>query len=562
MRLPLTAIVMASEKTGIVMAKEDSAQQSVAVLIVGGGPVGLGLATDLGWRGIECLLVEKGDGTFPHPRANAINARTMEFCRRWGVAQAVHESGAPPDYPHTAMYLTSLAGFEIARIERASHGGATSSQLSPERPQRCNQMFFDPILLERAKDFPTVTVRTQCRFDSFEESEDDVIAEITDLKTERRERIAARYLVACCGGQSPIRDALGIEMDGTLVQSYPTDVFFRAPELWNHHDKGKGALYFLVAPTGVWASLNSINGNDLWRLTVHGTKTQPDPAAIDAEAWLARAVGSEFPHEIISMVSWVRRELVARQYSKGNVFLAGDSAHMNSPSGGYGMNTGMGDAVDLGWKLAASLEGWGGAGLLASYEAERRAVAQRNVNAATGNSEFRKFQVSEAVTEDNPEGAEIRQLLHEKFMDNSKQRFDSQHIALGYGYDHSPICWTDGAAAASPDATPDPGQFKPSSRPGYLAPHALLEDGRSTLDLFGCGFVLLRFGEDAPEAAGLAEAARERGVPFEVHRIGDAAIDALYEKKLVLVRPDGHVAWRSDTAPAKAGAVIDRVRGA
>ena len=531
---------------------------SLPVLVVGGGPVGLGLANELGWRGVKCLLVEQGDGTVFHPRANAINVRTMEFCRRWGVVDRVREVGTPPDYPHTALYLTSLAGYEIARIERPAHGGGRSSPVSPERPQRCNQIWFDPVLRNRAAEYPSVTVRMECRFVSFEESENGVVAELQDLKTGKTEYVTARYLVACCGGRSSIRETLGIEMEGESVLGYPIDIFIRAPELWTHHDKGKAALHFLLGPGGIWASFNAVNGNDLWRLTIHGTKTYVDPESLDPEECLARAVGTDFPHEIISVIGWTRRELVATQYRAGNVFLAGDCAHMNSPSGGYGMNTGMGDAVDLGWKLAAALEGWGGDNLLTSYNDERRPVAERNVKEATRNSEVRRFEVPDFIADATPEGEAIRKSLGRQFLEESKRRFGNFGIALGYRYENSPICCPDDGEPPSQDLS----LFRQTSYTGCRAPHGWLPDGRSTIDLFGHGFKLLCFGENAPEGGALLEAAAARGVPLEVVRVDDEELGDLYERTLVLVRPDGHVAWRSNEMPVDAYAVIDRVRGA
>jgi 2-polyprenyl-6-methoxyphenol hydroxylase-like FAD-dependent oxidoreductase len=528
------------------------------VLIVGAGPVGLGLAIELGLRDVRTLVVEQSDGTFKHPRANAINVRTMEFCRRWGVADAVRGQGMPADFPHTVLYLTSLAGFEIARIERPSHGGGTSSPFSPERPQRCNQLWFDPILRDRAASLPSVTLRNQVRFDSFEQTDDGIAAKIRDLKTDNVEQIAARYLVACCGGQSSIRDTLGIEMEGLPVQGYPIDIFLRAPDLWTKHDKGKAALHYLIGPQGVWGSLIPLNGDDFWRLTIHGSTTYQDPDKFDAHACVKKAFGGDFAYEVISVIDWTRRELVATRFSDGPVFIAGDCAHVNSPSGGYGMNTGMGDAVDLGWKLAATLEGWGGSKLLDSYDAERRPVSVRNVNEATRNLETRTFPISEAVASDTAEGEAIRAELLQKFQSESKRRFNSFGIALGYCYAASPICIADEDAAQPQDVA----TFSPTSHPGCLAPHGWLPDGRSTKDLFGRRFVLLKFGEGAPNTDAVVDAATLRGMPFEEIDIPDSELCALYQRRLVLVRPDGHVAWRSDEIPTDALSVIDRVRGA
>ena len=228
------------------------------ILIVGGGPVGLALATDLGMRGVSCLLIEQGEGPPDHPRATALNSRSMEFMRRWGVAEAVHEAGTPEDFPHTALYCTTFAGYEIARIERPTHGGRVPIGQSPERPQRCNQLFLDPILTERARSFPTVDMRHGCRLESVTEADDHVLATVHDRASDRHFGIAARHLVDCSGGRTVIRPALGIEMNGSPYIGYFLSIFVRAPELWAHHAMGKAALVTFVDAKGMWRNLVSL----------------------------------------------------------------------------------------------------------------------------------------------------------------------------------------------------------------------------------------------------------------------------------------------------------------
>jgi len=531
----------------------------VPVLIVGGGPVGLGLAIDLGWRGIRCLLVEQGDGSIAHPRANAENARTMEFFRRWGIADAVREAGTPEDYPHTVLYLTALTGFEIARIERPGHGGRAPSAVSPERPQRCNQLWLDPILRARAEGFPGVEVRLNCRFEAFEQNDDGVVATVHDLATGKRQRVAADYLVACCGGHSSIPKTLGIGMQGNPTLEYNLNIFFRTPALWEQHDKGKAALHFFADAQGIWRTLVQLDGRELWRLTLNGKSYFDNAETLDASRFIAGVVGKPVPHEVVSALRWIARDLVADRYRMGRVFLAGDAAHQNTPSGGFGLNTGMGDAADLGWKLAAVIEGWGGSGLLDAYERERRPVAERIVKQAAGNfMRDRRRPSHPKIAEDSAEGARARRDMGEAIVASQTSVYLTDGTALGYVYDPSPICWADG--------TPPPQhsirEYRPTTRPGARAPHAWLPDGRSTLDLYGRGFVLLRLRDDAPDEAALASAFACRGVPLAVETIEEESIAELYECRLVLVRPDGHVAWRGDAVPADPPAVVDVVRGA
>lgn len=540
------------------MTETSSDTVETPVLIVGAGPVGLGIAADLGWHGIACMVVEQGDGTINHPRANIVNARTMEFCRRWGISDQVRAAGIPPDFPHTALYATSLAGFEITRFERQGHGGKGPLDVSPERPQRCNQLFFDPILRDRARQFSHVTVRFGTRFESFVQDADGVTATVIDVTSGAIRTVRAQYLAACCGGRSPIRKALGVELEDQGALGYPVSVFFRAQDLWRFHDKGKTSLNFIVGPEGVWGTLIPLDGRELWRLTLHGSKTYIDPATIDGHHYIRAAVGADFPYELIAVGNWTRREMVAERYRYDRVLLAGDCAHQNTPTGGYGMNTGMGDAVDLGWKLAAVLQGWGGEALLESYEAERRPVARRNVAEATGNFKRRSYKTSAAVLENTAEGVAIRRELGARIVAENTRQHRGHGIAIGHVYDGSPVCWAEGPGPYL-DTVRD---FVPTARPGARAPHVPLSDGRSILDLFGPGFTLLRLGDAPPDVAALAAAARDRAVPMTTVDVRSPKVHKLYECSLVLVRPDGHVAWRGDSLPADATALIDRARGA
>jgi 2-polyprenyl-6-methoxyphenol hydroxylase-like FAD-dependent oxidoreductase len=540
-----------------------SMSDQTPVLIIGGGPVGLGLAVDLGWRGTPCLLIEQSDGTIYHPRANTVNSRTMEFCRRWGIAKEVKESGAPPDFPPTIVYATSLDGYELCRIERPTHGGHRPLPTTPERSQRCNQIWFDPILRRLAGSFSSVRLRYDCRFDSFERQGDGVVATVRDMKSDCSERIAARYVIDCSGGHSGIGKTLGIKQEGRPVLSYHLNIFLKIKKLWTLHDKGKAAFYFLVDRSGDYGSLIEIDGNELWRIGVHGEAYRDEPTDAQIRAVIARCIGDKIPYEIISARRWTCRDLVADRFQSPPVFLAGDAVHQHAPSGGFGMNTGMGDAVDLGWKLAGAVAGWGGSGLLASYEAERRPVAQRNVGEATDNVMRTSDPALIRLIEDpTPAGDAARRQIGDDIVRNRAKTFISDGIALGYRYDSPTVI---------PDGTPPPRDsvmdYVQTSRPGSRAPHAWLspsdlEGGKSTIDLFGRGFVLMRLGAAATDPSSLEAAAARRGLPLEVVSIADPSIAALYEQPLVLVRPDGHVAWRAASAPADPLAIIDQVRGA
>jgi 2-polyprenyl-6-methoxyphenol hydroxylase-like FAD-dependent oxidoreductase len=531
----------------------------VPVLVVGGGPVGLALAGDLGWRGIACTLVEQSDGSIYQPRMDLVGIRTMEFCRRWGIVPAVEGSPYPRDYAQDNIYLTSLTGYELGRERFPGIGQAPPPKESPQRRERCPQNMFDPILRAFAASQKNVTLRYRTRLVSFTQNADLVTAVVENAETGAREEILARYIVGCDGARSLVRETLGIAMQGNPVLTYTTNVIFRCPHLLSLHDKGKAYRHIFIGPEGTWSTIVAINGRDEWRFSIIGGSEQRDYTTDDIKAAIRRAVGRDFDFEILSVLPWVRRELVADRYRGGRGFIAGDAVHVMSPTGGFGMNTGIQDVVDLSWKLAATIEGWGGESLLDSYGIERQPIGTRNVTEASGNlRRMLSVPPHPYLLDDTPQGAAIRDKVGREFSETMRREWFTLGAHLGYRYENSPICWPDGTAAP-PD---DPRVYVPTARPGHRAPHAFLTDGRSTLDLFGRGFALLGFGADMAEAAPLLEAARKRHLPLTFTAIAEPHIAALYDRKFVLVRPDGHVAWRGDHMPEDALCVIDVVRGA
>jgi len=516
---------------------------ATSVIIAGAGPVGLGLACELGLRGIDCMLIEKRDGAIKVPKQSMVSSRNMEFCRRWGIAQAVRSAVWPESHPRDFIYLDSLRGREILRVRMPSYAERDPRDYTPEAPCPCPQIYFDPILVERVKSFPNVTVHYSTCIDTFTQDADGVDAQLMDLAAGTTRRVRAGYLVGCDGPAGVIRQQLGIELEGLGVVAHSLNLFFRSAELPAFHDKGWARFYRVIDESGCWAELIPIDGKELWRLTVFDAPL----SAADPDFLLRKMAGGAFPYEMLSVSPWERRDYVARRYQQGRVFIAGDAAHECSPTGGIGMHTGLEEIMNLGWKLAATIEGWGGPALLASYQTERRPIAVRNVEYAT-----RSFRAIASIPG-------LRGANDPADWRTAPPRWLSvpEHLKLQYGYEGSPICVADGTPAAAPERP----QFVPSTRPGSRAPHAWLEDGRSTIDLFGDGFVLLRLGSNPPDATRLADAARGRGVPLRELVLGDPEVAALYEQRLVLLRPDGHVAWRGDKVPADAAAVIDRVRG-
>ncbi len=536
---------------------------SPSVLIIGGGPVGLALAGDLGWRGINCMLIEKGDGTVGQPKMDMIGIRSMEFCRRWGIVDDVESAGYNRDYPQDCAWVTTLNGYEFGREYFPPMSQEKPPIHSPQKRERCPQNFFDRVLQRFAKSSPCVSIVYNTELLEFNDQAGVVEARVRDLRTGQTRVVRANYLVGCDGGASQVRQQLGIEMVGDAVLTYTTNIIFRCQGLEQLHDKKPGYRFIFIGAEGTWATLVAINGRDQWRFSLIGDAQKRTLTEEEARAAIVRAVGKPFDFEILSVLPWVRRQLVARQYSKGNVFIAGDAAHLTSPTGGFGMNTGLLDIVNLSWKLAAMAQGWGGAHLLDSYEAEQLPVAVRNVGEATEN--LRRM-LSPRIAELDPRmfdssdpGAEAARLEYgQRYTEMMRREWFSIGVHLGYVYEGSPI--------VVPDGTPRPpletSRYTPTARPGSRAPHAWIGEGRSTLDLFGQSFVLLRLGTHPPTADALQVAADAVKMPLQMVDLQGEEVEKLYERKLVLVRPDGQVAWRADAIPENVSALIDTVRGA
>ena len=589
----------------------------VDVLIVGGGPVGLALAGDLGWRGVSCVLVEQTDGAIYQPKMDGINVRTMEFCRRWNIVETIKACPYPSSYPQDMVYLTSLGGYELGRESflRPSTGDEQRlSAPSPETRVRCPQNMFDPILRDFAASWPSIELRYRTRFLGAAERDDGVVVALEDAAG-RRHSVTAQYVVGCDGGTSAVREHLGITMEGRRSLTYTTNVIVRCAELAALHDKRLAYRHLFIGPEGTWATMVAINGCDEWRFSFIGGDDPRKLTAEEIHTLVRRALGFDCRYEIVSIVPWTRRELVATAFGAGRTFIAGDACHVMSPTGGYGMNTGIGDAVDLAWKLEAAVRGWAGDALLASYDAERRPVAWRAVREASGNL------LRTLSPGSNPElleptfaGAMARYEVGRRFSATMLREWYKNGVDLGYVYEPSPVCWPETDEPPLPAAfsgdrlralSPEPGGwladgtpvssatlrewqrltvhladgvavptewpelpaedvmiYRPTARPGARAPHVWLADGSSTLDWFGRGFALLRLG-DASDAAPLVAAAQQRAVPLTVVACDDPAVFVAYRRPLVLVRPDGHVAWRGERWPdAGPLALIDRVRGA
>lgn len=534
------------------------------ILVIGAGPVGLALAGDLGWRGRRCIVVDRGDGSVFQPKMDLVGIRTMEFCRRWGIVGDVEASPYDRDYPQDNVYLTALNGYELGRQAMPSMRAELPPPESPQKRERCPQNMFDPILRKFAESQAGVQMLYEHEYVSFEEDADGVTANVVRASDQHAFTIRAKYLVGCDGGRSLVREQLGIGMHGKGVLTYTTNVIFRCAEFNSLHDKAPGYRYMFVNHTGVWATIVAINGKDCWRMSIVGNADERKRYTNDElKAFACRALGRPFEPEILSVLNWTREELVADQYGRGRVFICGDACHLTSPTGGLGMNTGIGDAVDLSWKLDAALQGWGGPALFDAYEIERRPIAERITRFSTGNLEtMKQASNSHRLDEDSEVGAAERIKVGQALGEGLKREWFSLNMHLGNRYADSPVCvYSENEDREQIVAEYNDGvNYRPTTRAGCRAPHAWLADGRSTLDLFGRGYVLLSFTKD-DTAQRLADAARDARVPLTLHAIDEPAVAALYEKRHVLVRPDGHVAWRGDALPADPMALFATISG-
>jgi len=538
-----------------------NASPRLPVLIVGAGPVGLALAIELAWRGVRCLVVEQSDGKVDFPTTNLANTRTCEHLRRWGIADRMRfESGYPTDYPRNYLFVTRMNGYEIARFDHPANGDPNSrSPYSPEGRLWISKPYFDPVLHKHVATLSKVEVRYNTALESFQQDSQKVTSKIVDVKTGRNETIETDFLVGCDGGRSTVRHQLGIQFEGVFAEGMNVAVLFRSP-LLSLTPHGPAVQYQILNPQ-VQGAVAAVDGKELWRLNIRGVK-QEQLDSLNAPEKVRFALGENIPFELLMVRPWTGHCVVAERYQDKRVFLAGDAAHLNWPAGGFGMNTGIGDAVDLGWKLAAVLEGWGGTRLHDSYGPERKPVAMTNVKEA---SEMRAGFDTEvaftAILEENSEqGTLQRAKAREAIVRTRAKEFknDSPGIEFGYRYSVSPICIPDGPEPPEDDQ----GNYTPTTWPGARAPHVWLKDGRSTLDLFGRGFTLLVLSSRPTDSSAFSMAAQKVGLPLDVVTLDEPQVQEVYERPLVLVRPDGHVAWRGDSVPDNPATIIERVRGA
>src|SRR6267142_4665331 len=518
------------------------------VIIVGAGPVGLTLAVDLGLRGVRCILVEKKSEPQFLPKMERCNARSMEMFRRIGLADELRAAGLTTDSVMDVYVILTMTRAPLLHLkypsvdmarEQISNVNDGSTPLEPY--QLISQYTLEPALKSAAERIQTVTVRYGTELKGFEQDGSSVVATVRSSDGKSK-KITAAYLVACDGGSSSVRRQLGIPLRGEANLAKFRQGLYRCDELYDRLPLGEGpgrGRHYLVADE--WATF-LIMQDSKRHWTLH--------AAVESDEQMKQrfeeTVGVPVRYEMLYCGEWRQNLLLADRYQAGRVFLAGGAAHLVIPAGGLGMNTGVGDAFDLSWKLAATLEGWAGPQLLRSYEIERRQVGERNIGAsryaALGYRQWRSHCTSELAL-DTPAGLIAReQFVH---VANVEQRKVNEMVGaeLGYRYIDSPIV---DSIPGGPEHLYR--EYRPTTWPGARLPHSWM-DGVPVQDLIPRdGYTLLRLNPKH-DSDPLRAAFEARGAPLTVLDLTEQPVRGIYERDLLLLRPDMHVVWRDNRMP-------------
>ncbi len=547
-----------------------SEQLDCAVVIIGGGPCGLMLAIELGRRNVPVILLEERTAPVRFPAANATQARTMEHYRRLGFAEKVRSKGLPQDYPTDIAYFTRYTKHELARFSLPSARAAremvrslTGSWSAAELPHRVSQMFVEDVLRAEASTCPSVSIRPGWRMTTIRDNEKGV--EIEAEHHGGRITLRASYAVGADGGSSPTRKAIGYSYVGEsgVVRDFMGGrmfaIHFRSPDLYRAMPHARAWMYWTVNRDRR-AFMASVNGRD--QFTFH-TQLKPGQSERDisdaqATAMFQEAFAAPLDIEIIARSAWnAGYTLVAEKFRRGRVFLGGDAVHLFTPTGGLGYNTAVEDAVNLGWKLASVINGWGGPDLLDTYEIERQAIAKRNTTYARGFADsVGLFLPPPELEDETPAGDRVRKRTGDHFNYHARLEFNIPGITFGGRYDGSPIILSDGMAPPPDSAN----TYQPTGCPGGRAPHLWLAGNLSLYDALGFEFTLLQVGAKHVDIAPFHAAAASIGMPLSTMAVESDEARDLYGADLALIRPDQIVAWRGDSS-AQAIDVLRRVAG-
>lgn len=542
-------------------AADASVPQETDVVVVGGGPTGLAAMVEMGRRRVHCLVVEpRPDVTDTRPRAKTTSIRTMEHFRRWGLARALRSAAfLPVEWSQDVVFCVNLFGPEVARFTGCFGMSPERSDVFAETSQQVPQFVVEGVLREAVDGLETCRTAYGWRTEGLTERDHDVVVDLADGAGNRRQ-VRARYVLGCDGASSVVRRAIGASYQGSVETRHNLTAVFDAPGLAERVPHGPAIQYWVLQP-GASAYMGRLDLRDRWWIGLIGVGTDLDDDQVVAR--IAAAAGEPVEVELVGTDPWVGRTLNADHYATDRVLLAGDAAHLNPPWGGHGFNTGIGDAVNAAWKVAAVLAGWGGAHLVESYAEERRPVAEETIAIAGHHAGLLSADFADPLLlERSARGTAARRRAGEEILRSKRDEFHALGLVLGYHYEGSSIIAGDAArdhaGAPSTRARLDVSEYRPSAAPGHRLPHRWLADDLSLYDRLGECFTLLRTGEADP--APVIGAARARRVPLAVLDLRELGLDN--GAPLLLVRPDQHVAWRGKGTPDEAMAVVDVVRGA
>ena len=532
------------------------------VLIVGAGPVGLTLAIALGQRGIPCTLIEKKPAPEFLPKMERCNARTMEIFRRMGLAEKIRAAGLDCDVPMDVYIALAMNEPPLLRLKypsvaeaRSEIAGCQDGSMPLEPYQLISQYTLEPLLKAECERIPAITVRYGCAFVSLSQDPDCATAIVEENENGVRYQIRAQYIVGCDGGASAVRRQLGIPLrgEGDLLRLY--QALYYSPDLYARipiaDGPGRGRHYHIADAQSTFLIMQ--DSTQHW--TLHANVDAPE----EMRAQFERTIGVPVEYELLYVGAWKLNLLLADRYRCDRVFLAGDAAHLVIPTGGLGMNTGVGDAVDLAWKLAGVLRGWGGPNLLVSYEIERQQVGDRNIGASRyawlGRRKWRS-QYRAGIRDRTAEGQAIRDNLAQVAAIEQPKSNEMIGAELGYRYVGSPII------------SEEPGgpehlfrEYVPTTWPGARLPHVWASEGTGVQDLVGDGYTLLRLGRTTADTTPLERAMRAIRAPFDTLSVDSANARDVYGYDLLLLRPDLHVAWRGNAVPKEPARLAALVTG-
>lgn len=545
-----------------------------SIIVAGAGPVGMCAAIEAACRGIDVTVLEaRSADKPPDAKSYTVASRTMEVFRRFGIADELRAAGLPDDYATDVIYATGLAGPELTRIPLPSRlereaelfpkGFPDAHWRTPEPFARVSQLHSNPIIARRMHSTPGITVRYDTEVLGYKQDDEGVVVHLRQ-NDGAETSLRGRYLIAADGGRSAVRQAMGVHLQGDAELARMRSTLIRSTGVTRLFGERRPAWMSWIVNRKVRGVVVAIDGRDTWLLHRQLPSGERNFDALDFHASIRDLLGvdADFQYEVLQHEDWVGRRLVASKFRDRRVFLAGDAAHLWVPFGGYGMNAGIADGVNVAWLLANVLEGWADPAMLDAYEAERLPIAEQvslhAMQSMLDTIEVLGHGASPAALSSryNPAGIAKRKEMGAKLYKLNVPQFAPEGLNFGYYYEGSPII------AYGDEKAPGytMGSITPSTASGCRMPHFWLAPNASIYDRLGPVYTLLRFDPAVKVDSLLAEAARAR-MPLVHLDLPAQHGDAAFRNALLIVRQDQHVAWHGDEVPADAAALVDLLCG-